>query len=357
MNTSNQDLNWKPANTEESKEWRQHLASPTIIENIAKSEHTTVEILREMVTVGGFNTHSRSTGFTNVYASMLDNPNIDEDFRIWLDGLSPKWSYIDSDFYWCKRYDISEVKSFSEELISQSLPQDSAFRQVLSVADCLIESMWHDLCLQGDVSLSYEEDSYYGDQINAQFNFLSDFNLDESLASSLVNGFDVDWISREPDLDFGWAIDVAGQGAEEYFRDDAEYLLEDSEVSVASLGYAAALGVSEGDLEIVDFDAVGKHLLECNCFGETDFDFDVQVTGDVSWTGVRYEGLNADQQIYLATNITASLAHPYLKEIAHHLLICMTLHDGTDEKARAFLLDSGTAGLKEAIDYRLSKSS
>jgi hypothetical protein len=357
MTTSNQDFNWKPSSTEESNEWRQHLANPSIIENIVKSEHTTVEILREMVTEGGFKTHSRSQGFTNVYASMLHNPNIDEEFRTWLDGLSPKWSYIDSDFYWSKRYEISEVNSFSEELISQSLPQDSAFRQVLSVADSLIETMWHDLCLQEDVTLSYVEDSYFGDQINAHFNFVSDFSLDESLASSLVNGFDVDWISREPDLDFGWAIDVAGQRAEEYFRDGAEYLLEDSEVGAAGLGYAAALGVSEGDLEILDFDAVGKYLLECDCFGETDFDFDVQVTGDVSWTGVRFEDLDPDQQIHLATNINTSLAHPYLKEIAHHLLICMILHDGTDEKARAFLLETGTAGLKEAIEYRLGKTS
>jgi hypothetical protein len=310
-----------------------------------------------MVTAGGFNTHSRSPGFTNVYASMLDNPNIDEDFRTWLDGLSPKWSYIDSDFYWSKRYEIAEVNHFSDELVSQSLQQDSAFRQVLSVADSLIETMWHDLCLQKDVRLTYVEDSYYGDQINAQFNFLSNFNLDDSLASSLVNGFDVDWISREPELDFGWAIDVAGQRSEEYFRDDAEYLIEDPEVSVASLGYAAALGVSEGDLEILDFDAVGKYLLECDCFGETDFDFEVDVTGDVSWTGVRFEGLNPDQQIHLATNLTTALGHPYLKDIANHLLVCMTLHDGTQEKARSFLLDSGTAGLKEAIEYRLSKSS
>lgn len=351
-----------PASVEDVNAWRDHMGDSTKITAIIKSELTNQETLRQIVLEGKFNSHSRSPGYTGVYVSMLDNPNVDEQFKQWLDTHPTSIGTYDSRNYWLKRYNIAWASpdspyqsSFSLELISGGLLFESACREILSCSGNFIMYMWHDLALQGDISFSYRRDDYIGDYMYAMMHGIVP-DLHESLSEMFtIPAWDITWLTKTPWIFEKEAVveDIAS-GAEDVLTDvglaafceelesEKAESLEDGYVS----GYALAFGQTKGDLEIIDY----SHLIPLA--GDGMLDFEVEVTGDVYWNGLRYEELSAEQQKHLALNIHTSSTHPFIGQFAWYLLACMAMHDKTHESVIETLKSFGLEQLAAAFGSR-----
>jgi hypothetical protein len=291
---------------------------------------------------------------------MLDNPNVDEQFKRWLDTHPTPLGPHDARNYWLERYSIVPshfeefTRNFSSDLLNQSLAFDPSCREVLACSGFFIQYMWHDLELQGAIDLSYQQDDYYGDRMNARMGGVVP-DLDEFLTTALVPfPENIGWLTRTPEIgDFEEELDwIAPQAQDAIQNMDLEEICEELEYERANQrtakvsGYAIAFGYRNSDLEIRDSSTLFPVI------GENNLYYVLSVTGEAYWEGIRYEELSAEQQKHLALNIHTSSTHPFIGQFAWYLLACMAMHDKTHESVIETLKSFGLEQLEAALNSR-----
>lgn len=347
------DWDWHPSRKGQAKKWLKvdnHFKRA----NIAKSKFADEKIIRAMAS------HSWNWGYSDkahlFLSHLLDNPNLTPELRSWLDEETREWDAKSQHAYWTKRFGIEsnsnyntassqdgQDRSFAEGLLSSNLAPEDAARAVLEMADHFAEQMWHDLGEQGDIELSYTNDSYEGDSLEPS----ELFGADEELLKPFSPGHRVTWVRKDQGLDFEYAEERVYEDGEYHFEEAAFFdSLDTAPFSDLNLGYAIGAGLQYEDLEVKDREAFEGYLETCY---SDDYDMNevsLVITSDTPWAGIRYRELSEQQEMNLVINFINALQRPYLGRkdgIAVHLLNCIARHSHTADNVRAFVLQNLSA--------------
>lgn len=354
---------WLPANREEARNWREHQNDYFRMINIAKSKYADLEILKEIVQHNHYQTRRfRGSG---IFPAMLENPNVTDEFLLWLDNQSSSWAVQEAHAYWVARYQIGKIQSadvaaaeefaFPDELIHEKLDEATAAKEILEISPGLGQQFWHDLFEQGLIDLDYQSDSVEGDQFHPWISQVDSLNANESVLNMISPGYFTTWIEKDGYMEYDYVLEVTQDNSEDFFEDMWTDFQEEEQFSEEILGNAAAIGIREGDLEVVNKEAILDYLVTANQEDEMMYEYNITITADTPWEGRRYRDLTTAEQMVLVNNILTTRQHPYLGihgGLAEHLLICIALHDATDEKVRAYLCLQPIESLPEALAYR-----
>jgi hypothetical protein len=339
---------WKPKCKADAENWREldHYGR----KNIIHSEFADESIIKAMAK----SSWSENDSPHDVLPTLLDFPGITPELTSWLDDISGNWPLIAQHFYWYRRYSVERwnsnintlndsshpTRAFPASMINELCEVEQANHGFLEIADHFTEQLWHDLTEQGHTKLFYSN-GYRGDDLLEPSDIAQ---TDEEILKLFVDGYNVQWLEKEEELDFEWARERAEDGDGSFHFEDGEYTAwveEDEPFADPNLAYAIAVGLENDDLELLDEKAYANYLESLYTDDPEMQEVTVKIKSDTPWVGVRYRELSEAQQLNLTNNIVVTLKHPYFGRpdgITRHILQCMVKHDQTADNVKALIL-------------------
>lgn len=241
---------------------------------------------------------------------------------------------------------FDEKEPFCEQMVSGHFGTPSlAAAYLLHTGGTMAEDFWHDLGTGGLIELDYVVDTFDGDHFGPLYDQNVGLEAGSAAEYLLTPGYSCTWISREPEADFGYVMEVVSEGPAEEFLSELYYqAVDDITKDAFSLLIGASIGLSKGHIHTDDEEKFGKLVTAwATEFDEEIVDQKVVIVGAPTINGARFQELSLEEIDVVVENLLTAHAHPLMQNlgITQHLLSLVLLHPLTSDALKARIIEAG----------------